>query len=238
MMTVIILLLLAALCLLFLFIPWFKKKQQLIKWYKHHRILEHEACFNRLYHNVNGFLLSKHARAEYDSPDLTYGEIDFKSFIALIDACNPNQDTIFYDLGCGTGKAVMAISLVFNIQKACGIECLQPLYDAAVRVEEKWRASVNQHLSDQQIIFHHQNFLDTDFSDATLIFVNATAFFGPVWFHLCEKLLETKVNTIIITTSKPIESNSFQIIKEQEVLMSWGVVRSFIQKKIPPISHH
>ena len=33
-----------------------------------------------------------------------------------------NEDTVFYDLGCGTGKLVAHIGLQYNVKKSCGIE--------------------------------------------------------------------------------------------------------------------
>ena len=57
--------------------------------------------------------------------ELTYGEVFFQSFIPLLSYAKPKPGEIFYDLGCGTGKAQMIASIAFPDLKACkGIEYL------------------------------------------------------------------------------------------------------------------
>lgn len=60
--------------------------------------------------------------------EYSYGEIEFFSFIALLSLINPNENTVFYDLGSGTGKAVIACGMVFPVQKSIGIELFPELY--------------------------------------------------------------------------------------------------------------
>ena len=219
-------------CSFMLLKPWLQKKIQIARWLKHYQIKQHEDTFNQLYQSVNGFVVSKKARAFHDMPELTYGEIDFKSFIALIGGCFPDKNTVFYDLGSGTGKAVIAIAMVFDIKKSCGIECLEPLHRAAINTKKKWLNELTDTYPESQIEFYNQDFLQSNFKDATLIFINASALFGPVWDELCSHLKKTPIGTIIITTSKSIKDESFQLTYSKPTMMSWGVVTAYIHKRL------
>jgi len=56
---------------------------------------------------------------------LTYGEIDFESFYEILKLTNPSKGEIMYDIGSGTGKAVIMASLFFPLSKVVGIEILK-----------------------------------------------------------------------------------------------------------------
>jgi hypothetical protein len=74
---------------------WLKIK----RWQSRLAIKEHLVIYNQLFCHVNGFALSKKARAKLDAFEYLYGEIEFTSFIALLALANPDKETVFYDLG-------------------------------------------------------------------------------------------------------------------------------------------
>lgn len=69
--------------------------------------------FQNLYEDVDGYSISRKARVKMDAFAYTYGEIEFLSFIALLSLVKPNENSVFYDLGSGTGKAVIAAAMVY-----------------------------------------------------------------------------------------------------------------------------
>lgn len=48
----------------------------------------------------------------------------------------------FYDLGCGTGKPLVAAALLHEFDVCCGIECLEGLFTAAVELVGIYNAKV------------------------------------------------------------------------------------------------
>lgn len=48
----------------------------------------------------------------------------------------------FYDLGCGTGKPLVAAALLHEFDICCGIECLEGLFTAAVEIVGIYNAKV------------------------------------------------------------------------------------------------
>jgi hypothetical protein len=76
-------------------------------------------------------------------------------------------------LGSGGGKVVLAASMMFPFAKTVGIEKLEKLCEAARRATFRLiQLSGENKLP--QIEFRCQNFLEADFTDASVIFINST----------------------------------------------------------------
>jgi hypothetical protein len=211
--------------------PYQPQKRVIKQWSKRLRLNEHERHYQQLYQGVDGFRLSKEARATQDAIEYTYGEIEWTSFIALLSLTHPNHQSVFYDLGSGVGKAVCACAMVFNVKKSCGVELFKPLHQAAIEQQQRLREIDGYQSASRSIRFINGNFLHRDLSEATHLFINATTLFGETWDLLKQRLIQLKPNTTIITTSKQLPSDHFHLIKKTTTLMSWGPVSTFIYKK-------
>jgi len=208
----------------------FKKQRAIKKWSTDLNLISHQKKFDEIYTNVNGFILSREARTHNDAMEYTYGEIDFRSFIAILCLAKPNEKTKFYDLGSGTGKAVLACAMVFNVNKSVGIELFSLLHHAALEIKQDLANLPEYKENIKKINFINENFLTADFSDATIIFINATALFGESLKLLTNRLSQLKPGTIIITTSKKLKNPNFQLVKTAPMQMSWGVVYAYIHE--------
>lgn len=202
------------------------------RWHNALRLQQHEETFTTLYQSVNGFALSRTMRQTQDAIEYVYGEIDFLSFIALLTLARPDDQTVFYDLGSGTGKAVIACAMVFEVKKSYGIEVFSALHQTAL--EQKARLNQNKRYQGiaKHIEFIHNDFLNTDFNDATLIFINASAFIGETWQALLQKLLKTHAGTTIILASKTLPPDEFQTLYSTHVQMSWGIVATHVYQRL------
>lgn len=211
----------------------FKRKQTNVKrWQKLLNLQKHEKIFYQLYEaGDNGFLLSQRARRKKNAIEYAYGEIEFISFIALLSLVKPDENTVFYDLGSGIGKAVIACSMVFPVHKSVGIEIFPELYLNACKIAEQLTSIKNYCGNTHKIQFIQGDFLESDLTEATLIFINATAFFGPLWEKLSEKINNLPHLQTVITTSKILESSHFHVTTRTKVEMSWGVVFAYIHTR-------
>ena len=198
------------------------------RWFRALNLKAHQRHFDGLFKTINGFALSQIARQKGDAIEYTYGEIEFIPFIALLSLVNPDKDTVFYDLGSGTGKAVLACAMVFTVKKSCGIELFEELHHSACD-QKKYLERIPEYQEKARTIhFIQSNFLQTDISDATLIFINASALFGETLNALTQRLKQLKPGTFILMTSKKLSCDVFEIKKETLIQMSWGVVRVFV----------
>lgn len=217
--------------LMFLIMPWFYARYTIWYWKRSMRLQHHLSTILNISKDLNGFYLSKQARVKFDAMEYVYGEIDLAGFVALMALGDLDTTSIFYDLGSGTGKTTLLCAMIFPIKKSCGIELLTPLHRAACLQHQRLSQYQEYKEKTLKISYIHGDFLTVDFSDATVIFINASAFFGETWM-----MLNHKINTLIhcrtiITTTKPLIASSYQLTRITRVQMSWGIVAAFIHKR-------
>jgi precorrin-6B methylase 2 len=209
------------------------QKRRIKAWRQGLALDAHEVVFKHIYQSVDGFALSKLARSRGDALEYVYGEIDFEAFIALLSLCQPHADSIFYDLGSGVGKAVLAFQMVFHGQKSCGIELFPELNDCAQAQKEALAQYPQYQLVSQSIQFTQGDFLSHPLQEANLLFINSTAFLGDYWQEISQHLeQELNPGTRVISTSKALRSPAFQLEHNTLVQMSFGGVQAFIHQRL------
>lgn len=152
-----------------------------------------------------------------------YGEIDFLSFYTILERTNPSSQDVFYDLGSGSGKAVLSAMVFFNVKKSIGIEWLPPLY---IQSQKQLEKAMQQDIDKeplQRVQFINDSFLDYDFSDADILYVAATCLNDATWLALIDKMTALKPGSRIIVTTKTIQHEQFERVYQGIDLMSWGL---------------
>jgi hypothetical protein len=97
-----------------------------------------------------------------------YGNITYEGTEALIEHFKEyfNEDTVFYDLGCGPGHMPVHISVATNAKKCVGIEMIKDRYYVGVKhyhtVPENRAQLING------------DFFMHDWSDATVVYIDNT----------------------------------------------------------------
>ncbi|KTC94544.1 hypothetical protein [Legionella erythra] len=212
--------------------PALKRRRRLRRWRQSLALPYHAKRFKALYQDVDGFALSRLSRANQDALEYVYGEIDFEPFIALLSLCRITAHTVFYDLGSGSGKAVLACAMVYSPKRSCGIELFTPLHEAAEQRRLQLQAWPDYALKATCIEFKQADFLETDLKEADLIFINSTAFFGDYWRLIIRHLEQLKPGTQVVSTSKPLDSSAFNVQKTTSLQMSWGAVTAYLQDRV------
>jgi hypothetical protein len=195
--------------------------------------------FNVLYSDVNGYALSNAARQKLNHYDKshTYGEVSAESIYRILNEVKPKEGEIFYDLGSGTGKAVIMAALTYPFAKCKGVELLDDLHDGAVSVLKRYDTEIKAHMQDQldqtEIEFIHANFFECDLRDANVIFVHSTCLDEYTMNKLEEKLAyELLPQTRVVTVTKTFQSDVFDLKKYQEYNMAWGKAIAFFYEKV------
>lgn len=183
------------------------------------------ALCHKVYRDVPGFSLAKQARQvqQQFSYEYIYGEIDFKSFAHLLSRCKIMPTTVFYDLGSGTGKALVCAALLYDFKKICGIENLQLLHECAQNIINKIPA--------QNIFLYHADLLVWNIFDSDLVFINASAFIGDFWEQVLARLIQLKEGTQVIVVSKRLPGEYFTQLYEDFLPMSFGLARVGIYRR-------
>jgi precorrin-6B methylase 2 len=210
-----------------------------IKRYLHHR--KYDKIFfpliEKIYSTTNGIVLSKNERERLNYTDeaFIYGEMICTSFSELLMEAAPKPGEVFYDLGAGTGKAVLLSSLLYPFSKCIGIELLPALHQVSLIKKKEFLESpeIRSLTHKPDIEFINADILKHDFSDADVIFINATCFTPLLWSGIVEKLKRLKIGTRIIVSSKNLKTESrFILIISGMYPMSWGLASVYVYKKI------
>lgn len=215
--------------------PYFGKKKNdlwLQKYQQKKRIQSALKLLNKVYANVNGHRVAKFAklRRNIQSDSFLYGEIDFLAFMALMSYCSPTKEDVFFDLGSGAGKAVLSAALGFELKQAIGIELIPELVNLSNKLLGEVAGQSQMNCS--PVMFLRDDILSADFSAASIVFINATAFQGQVWDNLLSKILQLAAGTRVVITSKRLPTSHFQIIYQGMEVMSWGMNSAFVYNKI------
>ncbi|MGE3320530.1 MAG: hypothetical protein AB7I18_14675 [Candidatus Berkiella sp.] len=176
------------------------------------------------YQHANPYLISKSAKEQQEDDTLTYGEIDTVALLDLLARLKPTSKDVFYDLGSGSGKAVFAAKLRYPQMRAIGIERQSELHDLAEEIRQSMAPPHPDYICD--------DFLNVDFTDATIILINATAFHGEQWEALLAKLKALKPKTKIIITSKKLPATLFVHCYGAMEKMNWGLCTTHIYEKV------
>lgn len=100
-------------------------------------IAAHAKCFSDL-PIANAYSLSANEALRRGLPkrseevDLTYGDVPIPAVANVLCAVSPRQGTIFYDLGSGVGRGVIAAALLHRFSHCVGIELLTDLHAATL----------------------------------------------------------------------------------------------------------
>jgi len=209
-------------------------KQYII--HRHYR--KCQPLLTKLYDGINAFEISlEHRETEnIKSDEYIYGEIIYSTFADLLSASQPKPNEIFYDLGCGSGKAVFTTALLYPDVIARGVELLPPLYNLCLELTKKLKGLMSNDkyfkTHTLNIEFFQENLLEYDFSNANILFLNATCFTKDNWTKICEKMEKLAPGSRVIISSRSLESDNFELIHARSHLMSWGMNTVHIYRKI------
>ena len=144
----------------------------------------------------------------------------------LIDLADFKKTDVFYDLGSGTGKAVILASLFGDFSKLVGIEEIEDLHRASVDIFRRYETEVKPILPSEKqkqvIELVNSDFLEFDISEADLIFAHSTCFYDELMIALEKKCALLRKGTKLILVTKNFNSPLFEPLKSSEYPMSWG----------------
>src|SRR5688572_30636458 len=106
---------------------------------------ELNAIQDRIFSDIQGYTLSSVGRMKLQrdaDPAFTYGEVTPESVQMMLETVQPQPGEVFYDLGSGTGKAVIFAAILADFARCTGIELVEDLWQAANTARERYEGEV------------------------------------------------------------------------------------------------
>ncbi|CAG9333248.1 unnamed protein product [Blepharisma stoltei] len=190
--------------------------------------------------------VSKKEREEMhnSSSTLTYGEVEFISIGEIFETIKARYGTIpsggvFYDLGSGTGKGVIAGAMLHNFNRCVGIEILEGLYNVSVQQKQEYdnvfpeevKNSPDLFSNKPEVEFYKNDMFVQGWSDATVIFANSTCFDLQMMGNIADAPVAP--GTWALTLTKNFNSPKWRIFESIRKVMSWGEATVYIQQRLP-----
>jgi SAM-dependent methyltransferase len=103
------------------------------------------ALLQQVFESVDGAGISQsdRSRLQLDDSALTYSEIEIASFGDLLSTADARDGQVFYDLGCGVGKAVAtAVMSETHFVRVVGIELLPTLCQTALTALQELKSKL------------------------------------------------------------------------------------------------
>ena len=189
--------------------------------------------FKSIFATVEGSSISQSERKRLNcsgKSEFTYGEIDFIHMAPVFALCNPKPGEIFWDLGCGAGKCLAAMALLYpQLKKVCGVEFLDKLYEASQNVVQNLR---NIKIDLPEFELKHGNMLDVDWSNADVLFSSSICFPNELIDGMLAKSHLLKKGARFITLKSFPQNNIFEIRYSIRVKMTWGKTGVYVLEKI------
>lgn len=140
----------------------------------------------------------------------------------------------FYDLGSGAGKSVMTAALSPYFGACHGIEMLPVAHAIAEALVEDFHAGVSPRddgTRPEVSVRAGDIFLDTAWVNADVAFCNCVTWDDQTMARLALEAARMRPGSLFITVLAPLESDAFDVIAEDELDFSWGVVEAIVHRR-------
>ena len=208
----------------------------------HEKYQNLEKYFNTFYTEDILEKAKKDAKIESESrkfikENFIYGEVNFRSISYILLYLNYKygiKEGYFFDLGSGTGRAVIGAALTYPFSKYIGIELLETLYKATIEIKQLFEKDYNNNKK-PDIEFINGDFLKQDLSKASVIFINSTTFSDKLLGDLADKFNnECDQGCLVVNTTmelSKLDKNKWEFLPYFRRYMSWGIATVNVYKR-------
>ena len=168
----------------------------------------------------------RYAAGQACSDEFLYGETPLTVLEQITTAADVTSEDHIFELGSGSGYTSLWLRCIIG----CRVSAIEqvPVFC--------WRLGRTQERFDLGIDVRCENFLNTDFSNATVIYLYGSALSEETIIKLALKLSTLTVGTKVISVSYAlaefIDDQSFKVIDQLTVCFDWGEAEVFVQEVI------
>lgn len=199
--------------------------QEVRQFYRYPPLIKADLLWMLDYALSSPFALSRKATQKEALPeDLTvYGETPWTTLETLCKAVNLNENDVFVELGCGTGRNLLFVPLMFA--------CKAQGYELVTRFVDKLRWLLHATQLDSSVEVFCQNWFEADLSQGTVFFLVGTCYSDTHLQLASEKLKAVAMGSRMMTVSWPLPEAEFELLQSIELAFSWGKGTVYIQRR-------
>jgi len=197
----------------------------MFKYYTRLNFLKIDASLLVLYIYNNPFSISKRFLMKKGEEDIyTYGETPLTTMDKIASEINIQKKDTVYEIGSGRGRCCFWLNAFLGC-RVVGIEYIPEFVERAEQIRREWRIS--------EIEFRNEDILNSDLSDATVIYLYGTCYSDEFIKQLISQFKKLPSGTKIVTVSYPLtdytSDQSFKILKHFPAEFTWGTADVYYQ---------
>ncbi len=150
--------------------------------------------------------------------NLTYGETSYFAIKESLRMVSINENDVFYDLGCGTGKTVFYANSIYGA-KSIGVDIVPDFIVNANKI-------VNE-LDLKNISFIEKSIFDINLKDGTVFYITPTCFDAENMQKVIKKFEKLPKDSRLIVLSRHLSLPNLKLIGKKNLYYSWGKAETF-----------
>jgi hypothetical protein len=151
---------------------------------------------------------------------VVYGELAPNGARKLLRWLRLEKADVFYDLGSGVGRLVLELGMTMALKKCAGIEVAGSRWSGSQSAAAA--AKKNGWIKAKRLEFRKESFLDSDLSDATILYSCSTCFSARLMERLGRKIAGLNRGLIFVTFQMlPRPRRGFELVKKLTLDTSW-----------------
>lgn len=197
--------------------------QTVFKFYPNSQFRKADLALLRSYIGANPYMFSRRYLEDLGESNVyAYGETPLNSLQKIVNTCELTENDCIFELGCGRGRTCFWLALVFKAKKVVGIDFVPEFIEKAKAVNDL-----------KNLQFLCEDFLKSDLSQATVIYLHGSCMKDEDIEKLNRKLIRLKPGLKVITTSFSMqdydEGDHWEMIKIFNGEFTWGSADVYLQ---------
>jgi SAM-dependent methyltransferase len=171
------------------------------------------------------FAVSKEFLMKRGEQDIyKYGETPLTTLEKIVNECQLSEKDTVFEMGCGRGRTCLWLNYFVGC-KVVGIEYIPTFVERANKIKQKFGL--------KEIEFRQEDFLQSDLTGATVVYLYGSCLEDRDIEQLVEKFAQLPSGTKIVTVSYPVTDYTskpvFEVMKRFPAQFTWGEGDVFIQ---------
>jgi SAM-dependent methyltransferase len=165
-------------------------------------------------------------KADVEFGELKFGETNLKAVREILRRVPIHADSTVFELGCGRGRAAFLFHFLTGA-RVVGIDLVGPFIVTGRRLA-RWMGC------EGHVQFVYENFLQTDLTDADVIYACALCLGKETKAHLAEKIEACKEGMYLVSVGWNPRREWLEPLDQFNARFSWGSANIYISRVIRP----